>query len=114
MGGHTPEEIRQETRKYVLVFAALAVLTIVTVAISYLELSTGPAVFLALLVAVIKGSMVAAYFMHLIDEQKTIYAILILTAVFFVFLMGLPAGTIADGIGEPTAVATEHAEAAEH
>ena len=48
MGGQSPEEIRKETRTYIMVFAALAVLTIVTVAISYLNLSAGPAVFLAM------------------------------------------------------------------
>ena len=34
----------------------------------------------ALLVATIKGSLVACYFMHLISEKKLIYAVLALTA----------------------------------
>lgn len=112
MGGHSPEEIRQETRKYIMVFAALGALTIITVAISYLHLSIVPAVFLGMTVATIKASLVACYFMHLIDEKRTIYGILALTAIFFVFLMVLPGVTTADGTGEsievPHATATEH------
>ena len=38
---------------------------------------------LALAVATIKGSLVAAFFMHLISERKLIYAVLVLTVFFF-------------------------------
>ena len=62
MSGHSTEEIRKETRGYVLVFVALAALTLVTVGVSYLHLSFGAAVALALFIASIKGSLVAAYF----------------------------------------------------
>ena len=55
------------------------VLTIVTVAISRLHLSVPIAVTVALFVAIIKGSLVACYFMHLISEKKLIYAVLALT-----------------------------------
>ena len=96
MGGHSPEEIRAETRTYVMVFVALAVLTVITVGVSYLDLSTGPAVVLALVIATVKGSLVACYFMHLIDEQRLIYAVLLLTFVFFLVLIFLPMGTFMD------------------
>jgi len=82
--------IQRQTKIYIAVFAALAVLTVVTVTASYLHLSTGVAIALALLIATIKGSLVAAYFMHLIDERKAIYAILALTVAFFVVLMFVP------------------------
>jgi len=82
--------IRRQTKIYVAVFAALMVLTVVTVTVSYLHLSTALAIAVALLIASIKGSLVAAYFMHLIDERKAIYAILILTVAFFVVLMFVP------------------------
>ena len=65
-------------------------LTIITVAISRLHLPVPIAVTVALLVAIIKGSLVACYFMHLISEKKLIYAVLALTVVFFVALLGLP------------------------
>ncbi len=101
MSGHSPEEIQQEVRKYFMVFGALAVLTAVTVAVSYLDLTSGLAVTLAMIIATVKGSLVAGYFMHLLDEKKLIYSILLLTLMFFIVLMGLPAGTIADTTGEP-------------
>ena len=99
MGGHTVEEIKKSQRTYLVVFAALAALTVLTVAVSYLDLATGPRVALALLIAVVKGSLVAMFFMHLLDERKAVYWILILTVVFFVVLMFLPAGTIANSTG---------------
>jgi len=108
MSAHdNPEAIQAETRRYLMVFAALATLTIVTVGVSYLDLSIGLAVALAMIVATVKGSLVAAYFMHLLDERKTIYAILILTMFFFVVLMVLPAGAFSDHNGASTEVARE-------
>ena len=98
MAGHSVEEIKKETRTYVLVFAALAVLTVMTVMVSELDLSTGPAVALGLLIALVKGSLVACFFMHLISEQKLIYSVLILTVVFFIVLIILPMGTFAGSI----------------
>ena len=99
MAGHTVEEIKKETRGYILVFVALAALTVVTVAVSYLHLSVGMAIVLALFIATIKGSLVACFFMHLISERKLIYSVLILTVVFFVFLMLVPLGTFLDHLG---------------
>ena len=99
MAGHSVEEIKKETRVYIMVFVALAVLTVVTVAVSYLHLSFGAAVALAMLVATVKGSLVACYFMHLIDERKLIYWVLILTLIFFLALMLLPLGGVLDSTG---------------
>ena len=111
MSAHdSPEAIQAETRKYLMVFASLAVLTVITVAVSYLDLSIGMAVLLAMIVASVKGTLVAAYFMHLLDERKTIYAILVVTMVFFVVLMVLPIGAFSDHIGESTEVAREGGE----
>ena len=87
---HGAAEVQQYVRSCMVVFASLAGLTIVTVGISYLHLPIGQAVALALIVASIKASLVALYFMHLISEQKTIYWVLGLTATFFVALMYLP------------------------
>jgi cytochrome c oxidase subunit IV len=86
----SPEAIRRQTKLYVMVFAALMALTVITVAVSYLHLPTHLAILVALLIAAIKGSMVAAYFMHLISEKKAIYALLILTVAFFIVLIFAP------------------------
>jgi cytochrome c oxidase subunit 4 len=96
MAGHSAEDIKKETRVYILVFVALAALTLVTVGVSYLDLGVGAGIALALFIAAVKGSLVAAYFMHLISERKLVYAVLILTLVFFVALMLVPLGGYAD------------------
>jgi cytochrome c oxidase subunit 4 len=96
-GGHSAADIDRHVRIYVAVFVALMVLTIVTVAVSRFHLPIAMAVTVALLVATIKGSLVACYFMHLISEKKLIYAVLVLTAVFFAVLLALPVVTHADG-----------------
>lgn len=99
MTAHSAEEIKKETRVYVLVFVALAALTVITVAVSTLDLSVGAAVAVALFIAAIKGSLVAAFFMHLISERKLVMAVLILTLVFFLALIFLPLGGYADRLG---------------
>ena len=90
-------DIDRHVRVYITVFVSLMALTIITVAISYLHLPLPFAVTAALLVATIKGSLVACYFMHLISEKKLIYAVLGLTAVFFVVLLALPVVTVHNG-----------------
>jgi cytochrome c oxidase subunit 4 len=86
----TAEDIKKHVRVYITVFVALAALTVITVGISYLHLPTDLAVTFALIVATVKGSLVACYFMHLISEKKIIYWVLALCFVFFLFLLFLP------------------------
>lgn len=99
--GNHPLDIKKHVRTYVLVFVALMVLTLVTVTVSYLHLETHEAITIALIIATVKGSLVASYFMHLISEKRLIYSVLILTAVFFVGLMFLPIFGHADAIALP-------------
>ena len=94
-------DIDRHVRVYITVFVALMVLTVVTVAVSYLHLPLPVAVAVALLVATVKGSLVACYFMHLISEKKLIYAVLVLTAVFFIALLALPVVTHSNGYWIP-------------
>jgi len=90
-------DIDRHVRIYITVFVVLMVLTIVTVAVSRYHLPVPVAVSVALLVATIKGSLVACYLMHLISEKKLIYAVLALTAFFFIVLLALPVLTHSDG-----------------
>jgi cytochrome c oxidase subunit 4 len=90
-------DIDRHVRIYITVFVALMVLTIVTVAVSYLDLSVPMAVTVALLVATVKGTLVACYFMHLVAEKKLIYIVLAMTALFFVVLLTLPILTHSNG-----------------
>jgi cytochrome c oxidase subunit 4 len=94
--GHDTIDIQSHIKVYMTVFAALAVLTIVTVAASYLDLSTGEAILLALTIASVKGSLVAGYFMHLISEKALITWILMLTAGIFFVLMCIPMASFID------------------
>ena len=93
----TAADIDRHVRVYITVFVALMALTLITVAISYLHLPLPMAVTVALLVATVKGTLVACYFMHLVSEKKLIYAVLAMTAFFFLALMTLPVATVHDG-----------------
>lgn len=81
--------LKKEVVLYYKVFGSLAVLTVITVAISNLKLGIVLAVFIALLVAFTKASLVASFFMHLSHEKKLIYLVLLMTAFFFIGMMGL-------------------------
>src|SRR5918999_5871977 len=94
-------DIDKHVRVYITVFVALMALTIITVAVSYLDLPPAMAITVALFIALIKGSLVACYFMHLISERKLIYAVLAITAFKFVALMLLPVLTHGEGYWIP-------------
>ncbi len=85
--------VKEHLRVYVMVFVALAVLTVVTVAISYLHLPTAWAITLAMVVATVKAGLVASYFMHLISEQKVILWLLLLCSAFVFSVFAGPLGT---------------------
>src|SRR5687767_12415411 len=97
MAGDHAVDIDKHVRVYITVFVALMVLTLITVAVSYLDLAVPFAVTVALFVATVKGALVAGYFMHLVSEKKLIYAVLALTVAFFVALMALPVVTHSNG-----------------
>ena len=73
---------------YFKIFAALIFLTGLTVAVSYLGLGEA-SIFVALLLAMIKASLVAGYFMHLkFDDRFHLFiflATLLFVGIFFVF-----------------------------
>lgn len=98
ISSHDHADIDKHVKTYILVFVALLVLTLITVGISYLDLSTGPAVALALVVAGVKGGLVASYFMHLVDERKLIYWVMAATVFFFLFVLLFPMITELDDI----------------
>jgi len=84
------EEIKRHVKIYIAVFVALAALTVITVAVSYLHLPLGQAVLVALAIASLKASLVALFFMHLISEKQIIFSVLSLAFIFFVVLLALP------------------------
>ena len=92
-------DLKKHVRAYILVFVSLMVLTVVTVAVSYLHLPVHQAIAVALLIATVKGTLVACYFMHLISEKKLILWVMLLTVVFFIVLLLVPTFTVVDRIG---------------
>src|SRR5262245_19245955 len=106
-----PEAIKKSVRLYFLIGAALFVFTGITVAVNQVHLAIPAAITVALIIAMLKGSMVGSVFMHLSHEKKWIYGALVLTAVFWLVLMAVPFFTVSDTIGTPIhqPAAAEHA-----
>jgi cytochrome c oxidase subunit 4 len=110
-----PEAIRKTLRTYWMIGAALFAFTVITVAVNQVHLAVPFAITVALIIATMKGSMVAAVFMHLSHEKKWIYGALVLTVIGFVILMTVPFFTVHDSIGTPIEVpAAEHAGGGVH
>jgi cytochrome c oxidase subunit 4 len=108
------EETRKTIRLYLMIGAALLVFTVITVAVNQVHLAVPAAITVALIIAIMKGSMVASVFMHLSHERQWIYGALLLTVLFFIVLMAVPKLTISDSIGSPAPAVglAEHAEPA--
>jgi len=79
---------------YRKVFIYLLIGTTLTVWASYMDFNVGDsmagAIFVGLTIAIIKGYLVAANFMHLNSERKLIYWILLLTVFFLALLLFIP------------------------
>lgn len=90
----SPEEFRKHLGKYYVVFVALLCLTAITVGVSYLRLERPLAITIALGIASVKAGLVAAVFMHLLDEKKVIFAVLAITVLFFLLVLLLPSLTV--------------------
>ena len=87
---HSPEAIQRTIKKYMMVGGVLFGGTFLTVAMYYVHIpSVAITIAVALLIASIKAGFVAGVFMHLSDERKMIYGILICTVFFLIGLMGL-------------------------
>ena len=109
-----PAAIKKSIRGYLMIGAVLFAGTVVTVAANQVHLAVPLAITVALIIAGIKGSMVAAVFMHLSHEKRWIYGALLLTIAFFIVLLFLPLLFILNGIGTPLAVPAAVVEGAVH
>jgi caa(3)-type oxidase subunit IV len=96
-----PAEFKRGIPKYLKVGAALLVFTVITVAVNQVHLAIPLAITVALIIATMKGAMVASIFMHLAHEKPWIYAALLLTLGGFIILMTVPIFTTMDTIGTP-------------
>lgn len=87
---HDAQAVKAAVRKYLIIFGALIVGTIITVLASYVHFGSDTMnILVALIIASVKAFLVAGYFMHLISERKMIYGILLATVFFFAGLMYL-------------------------
>jgi cytochrome c oxidase subunit 4 len=84
-----PEPITP-TRTYYLVFAVLIVLTLATVAVSFLDLKP-PALHttLGVLIGVVKASLVGLFFMHLLHSSKASWLAVLAGLFWLAILMAL-------------------------
>jgi caa(3)-type oxidase subunit IV len=98
-------EHAEPVKVYVMVFVGLAVLTIATVLAwaigSHFKFSPFATVSIGLLIATVKGSLVALFFMHLSKERKLIYASLLLAGFFCSALLVLPLFCLLDSYASP-------------
>ena len=84
-------DMNHHIKVYRNVFIGLLILTALTVGSSYIEFtSVWFGITLGLFIASVKGYLVAANFMHLNNEKKLIYMILLMTFVFFLVLFFMP------------------------
>jgi cytochrome c oxidase subunit IV len=74
-------------KTYLLVFGGLALLTGLTVLLSYMHIPIKTAVLLAALISLTKCSLIGAFFMHLRFEGKMIYALLFSALGLVAFLL---------------------------
>lgn len=86
------------TRGYLIVFGVLLGLTVLTVAVSLIEMPDTLAIAVGLAIASAKATLVALFFMHLNHERMLVYVTLAFTAVFCVALFALTLWTEADHV----------------
>ena len=87
MAAHTPEQLAHEQRRYLQVFAWLAVLTAVEIAVIYMPIPHLAVALMLVLLAATKAAMVAMFYMHLAVEKRTLAYIALTPAVLCVLLI---------------------------
>ncbi|HIC56659.1 MAG TPA: hypothetical protein EYO94_04610 [Acidobacteria bacterium] len=103
------DDVQHHIAVYKKVAASLAVLTTLTVGVSYLDVAVPLAVTIALVIAATKGSLVVSFFMHLLEEKKPvplsrggiglIIGSLLVTALFFLVIIFIPLMGHSDKVG---------------
>ena len=88
---HDAHEVAAEVRTYLTIFGALAVLTLLTVGVAYMNLPHAAGVVVALVIAALKVFLIATFFMHLRSEgsliKSTIAVCVLLLLVLMVFVL---------------------------
>lgn len=98
MAGHSIEEIKQTRKQFMLVLGLLAILTAVTIWLSFVDWGVRTNTTVGLIIASIKASLVALVFMHLKSEKRLIYLFLVVSAIMFLVCMFMTLLHFADPI----------------
>jgi cytochrome c oxidase subunit IV len=80
-------------RTYVAVLAALLLLTVLTVSVSFLHLGENWHITIGLLIAATKASLVILFFMHAIHSPRVTWCVILVCIVFLIIIFSL---TLAD------------------
>jgi cytochrome c oxidase subunit IV len=86
---HEAEVGHSHVRRYVLVWIALTFFTALTYAVSRYHIPGGWGVTVALAIAMVKGGLVALFFMHLYDQRGANRLVFVTSLVFVALLIGL-------------------------
>ena len=84
---HTAEQLAHEQRRYIQVFAWLAVLTAIEIGVIYLPLPKLAIGGMLVLLAATKAALVALFYMHLSVEKRTLTWIALTPALLCVLLI---------------------------
>lgn len=84
---HSADEVAKEVRTYLTIFGALAVLTLLTVGVAYMNLPHAAGVVVALVIAALKVFLIATFFMHLRAEGHLIKGSIALCVLLLLVLM---------------------------
>ena len=104
-------DMNHHIKIYRNVFIALLVLTGLTVGASYIHFDAiWLGVALGLAIALVKGFLVAANFMHLNNEKSFIYMTLAMTVMFFFVLFFMPTLWHNDGMKSPNHIPMQNGE----
>src|SRR5262245_25406926 len=87
MAVHTPEQLAHEQRRYLQVFAWLAILTAIEIAVIYLPISHFVIGVMLVMLAASKAALVALFYMHLANEKRTLTYIALTPAFLCVLLV---------------------------
>lgn len=81
------EQVKQEVRGHMRIFAVVLVLAIASAVISMA--SDAPIVPLVMIVAAVQGGLILAFLMHLKHEGKAVQWLIAVSAFFLIALFGL-------------------------
>ncbi len=87
MAVHTPEQLAHEHRRYLQVFAWLAVLTALEIGVIYTPIPHLAIALMLVTLAATKAALVALFYMHLALEKRTLTYIALTPAVLCVLLV---------------------------